>query len=36
VVRYKTGSLWGPLLMHGLNNLAATVELALYINGVIT
>jgi membrane protease YdiL (CAAX protease family) len=35
-VRYKTGSLWSPLLMHGLNNLAATVELALYVNGAIT
>jgi hypothetical protein len=30
-VRIKTGSLWGPLLMHALWNLAATVQIATQI-----
>jgi hypothetical protein len=35
ILRYKTGSLWSPLLMHSLNNLAATIELVLYVGGMV-
>jgi membrane protease YdiL (CAAX protease family) len=33
IVRLKTNSLWSPLLMHGLWNLVATVQLALVAGG---
>jgi membrane protease YdiL (CAAX protease family) len=33
IVRWKTGSLWGPLLIHSLNNLLAMVLVALTVNG---
>jgi membrane protease YdiL (CAAX protease family) len=33
VARWKTDSLWSPLLMHGLWNLVATVQLALTVGG---
>ena len=32
-VRYKTGSIWSVLLMHGLHNLVASVEAIIYLNG---
>ncbi|MFC1845810.1 CPBP family intramembrane glutamic endopeptidase [Chloroflexota bacterium] len=32
-VRYKTGSVWSVLLMHGLHNLVASVEAIIYLNG---
>jgi len=34
-VRYKTGSLWYPLIMHSFANIWATTEIVLFINGVI-
>lgn len=36
MMRFKTKSLWSPLLMHALLNLGATIETVLYINGVIS
>ena len=35
LARHRTGSLWGPLLMHMFWNLLATISLALTVNGVI-
>lgn len=34
IVRYKTGSLWIVILMHAFYNLIATVQIALYVNGL--
>ena len=36
IVRYKTGSLWSPLIVHAFSNLIATLEVALYINGLVS
>lgn len=35
LVRYKTDSLWGPLLIHSLMNLLAIVEMELIMNGLL-
>ena len=35
MVRYRTGSLWSPMLMHAFWNLLATIGLALTAKGVI-
>ena len=32
IIRYKTGSIWVPMIMHGFNNLLAMIVLALDIN----
>jgi len=31
IVRYRTNSLWAPILMHAFNNLLAMIELSFYI-----
>ena len=36
IVRLKTESLWSPLIMHVFVNLVAMVELALYVNGLVS
>lgn len=36
LARYRTGSLWSPLLMHAFWNLLATLSLALTASGVIS
>jgi len=34
IIRLKTRSLWGPLIMHSIWNLVAMVGTALYVNGI--
>jgi membrane protease YdiL (CAAX protease family) len=36
IVRFKTGSLWSVLIMHGFHNMVVTILTALYVNGVIS
>jgi membrane protease YdiL (CAAX protease family) len=36
IVRLKTGSLWGPLLIHSFWNLLAMAMTALYLNGMMS
>jgi len=36
IVRFRTGSLWSPLLMHAFFNLIATFEVALNVNGLVS
>lgn len=36
IVRFKTNSLWSPLIMHAFFNMVATLEIALYINNSIS
>ncbi len=33
-IRYKTGSLWIVIVMHAFYNLIATIQIALYVNGL--
>ena len=35
IARYKTNSLWSPLIMHAFFNLAATIEVALNVNSLL-
>ncbi len=35
IVRYKTGSLWAPIIIHALNNLLAVILVHLTVNSVL-
>jgi membrane protease YdiL (CAAX protease family) len=36
VVRHRTGSLWGPVIIHAFNNLLAVLVIHLTVNGIIS
>ncbi|MFC2044902.1 lysostaphin resistance A-like protein, partial [Chloroflexota bacterium] len=36
IARFKTDSLWSPLLMHGLINFVATLQVAINMNSIVS